>query len=209
MGAEDLNKSVPPPESGGARDKRSRGDLCLGGSEVVGDLVPEVGEVGEPIGPARGAEEGHSRDVLAAISEEMLLVEDHVVGDHRVIVQVHDVLAVCRQTMSACPQSPCLVPLRDEDVLHLRVHRLDHLEGVVGWPVEVAVVADADVLGRDELQDLPHHIADLCGALVAGNDHTDAAKEVRIIAKSLPFVESMGQEQQRQEEDRWRQTERG
>jgi hypothetical protein len=154
VGSKDLNEPILSPEPSRARDKSSRGDLRLRCPEVIRDLVPKVREIRQPIASPRSSQESNGGHVLAAIGQEVLLVEHHVVRDHRVIVQVHDVLAVRGQAMCTGPQGTSLVALRDENVLDLGVRCLHDLEGVVCWPVEVSVVADANILRRDVLQHL-------------------------------------------------------
>mmetsp|Transcript_4516 Transcript_4516/g.4941 ORF Transcript_4516/g.4941 Transcript_4516/m.4941 type:complete len:205 (-) Transcript_4516:1456-2070(-) len=199
MLAEDLHELVSLPHPRRTRHEAARGDLCLSGVEVVGDLVPEVRVLRHCVRRIGGSEEGDGNNVFLF---EVFLIEDHVIFvEVRVVIEVDDVLHSSGQAVNAGPKSACFVSLFDVQIADPRIHRLDHLEGIVRRPVEVAVVAHDDILGREILQGPSKHFSDLPGGLVAGNDHTDALEEVWVVLPLLARLEVVLQVEERQEVD--------
>ena len=141
--------------------------------EVVCDLVPEVNKVGAAIYTVRLAKKCHCHNVLCPLPREVLFVEHEVVRYHSVIVDVHDVLAMLGQAVTARPQCARLVSLRREGIYHVRVYSLDHLEGVVFRPVEIPIVANNNISGGDVLYDLSNNRPNFICTFMAWNNDSN------------------------------------
>ena len=79
---------------------------------------------------------------LPEATQDVALVENHVIRDMRVIIEMDDVVTMRRKAMLACPQSAGLVTLLDENISHFWIDRFDNFKGIVTRPFEIPIITN-------------------------------------------------------------------